>query len=151
MSSARVPKDSGYILTEDPSTPETLATIPFRELIPRPDHPKIAGISKHNALSWCQSRRELPAPAWLINRLEAKNLEKPYRGFTADGHVQDGVYNYADDEGAPLEEMIEAANKLLNILNSGQRAEVSKGSVDEEEFRLWSNPELYVNPGSSKY
>ncbi|KAJ7793787.1 hypothetical protein B0H14DRAFT_3559090, partial [Mycena olivaceomarginata] len=142
-----LPKTSGYVLADDPSTPRSSATMPFREIIPRPDHPKIAGISRHNALSWCQSRREIEAPSWLINRLEAKHLERPYKGFTVDGNVQDGLYQYADDEGAPVEAMVSAANALLGILSPQQQTEVSKGSVDDDEFRLWSNPELYVNPG----
>ncbi|KAJ7450751.1 hypothetical protein FB451DRAFT_1285029 [Mycena latifolia] len=142
-----LPKDSGYILADDPSAPLSSATVPFREIIPVPDHPKIAGISGHDALSWCQSRREIPAPAWLINRLEAKNLETPYKGFTADGTVREGLYNYADDESAPVDAMVEAANALLGVLSPDQRKEVSKKSVDEDEFRVWSNPELYMNPG----
>jgi hypothetical protein len=142
-----LPKTSGYVLADDPSTPRSSATMPFREIIPGPDHPKIAGISRHNALSWCQSRREIEAPSWLINRLEAKHLERPYKGFTVDGNVQDGLYQYADDEGAPVEAMVSAANALLGILSPQQQTEVSKGSVDDDEFRLWSNPELYVNPG----
>jgi hypothetical protein len=145
--SGSLPKNSGYVLANDPSTPLSSATVPFREIIPGPDHPKIAGISSHDALSWCQSRREIPPPAWLINRLEAKNLERPYKGFTADGTVQEGLYDYADDEGGPVDAMVEAANALLGILSPEQRQEVSKRSVDEDEFRLWSNPELYMNPG----
>jgi hypothetical protein len=98
--------------------------MPFREIIPRPDHPKIAGISRHNALSWCQSHREIEAPSWLINRLEAKHLERPYKGFTVDGNVQDGLYQYADDEGAPVEAMVSATNALLGILSPQQQTEV---------------------------
>lgn len=147
MSNIHAPKDSGYILKDDPATPKTSATVPFRELVPPADHPKIAGISKHDARSWCQSRREIPAPAWLINRLEARNLEQPYRGFTSDGHVKEGLYRYGDDEGAPVEDMAEAADALLRILTAEQQEAVLRGSVDEDEFRLWSNPELYMNPG----
>ncbi|KAJ7245907.1 hypothetical protein B0H12DRAFT_1054097, partial [Mycena haematopus] len=145
--SSSLPKDSGYILADDPSTPCSSATVPFRELLPKPGHPKIAGISGYNAQSLCQSRREIPAPAWLIDRLEAKNLERPYKGFTADGKVQEGLYTYAEDEGAPVEEMVSAAIHLLKILALEQRMEVLKESVYEDEFRLWSNPELYMNPG----
>ncbi|KAJ7838123.1 hypothetical protein B0H14DRAFT_3109641 [Mycena olivaceomarginata] len=117
-----LPKTSGYVLAYDPSTP-------------RPDHPKIAGIL------------QIEASSWLINRLEAKHLERSYKGFTVDGNVQDGLYQYADDEGAPVEAMVSAANALLGILSPQQQTEVSKGSVNDDEFRLWSNPELYVNPG----
>jgi hypothetical protein len=79
---AVLPKNSGYVQDDDPSKPRSEATIPFRDLIPKATHPRIAGIHDHNALSWCESRREIEAPAWLINRLDAKNLEQPYVGFT---------------------------------------------------------------------
>ncbi|KAJ7510689.1 hypothetical protein B0H11DRAFT_2183509 [Mycena galericulata] len=141
------PKHSGSILSDDPATPRSSATVPFREIIPAPDHPKVAGIADHDALSWCQRCKEIPQPAWLINFLDAKNLERPYKGFTADGQVQEGLYDYGDDEGAPVEAMVDAANALLGILTPDQRKEVLKESVDEDEFRWWSNPEFYLNPG----
>jgi hypothetical protein len=145
--SSMPPRQSGFIQVGDPTAPTSGAAVPFRDIIPDPSHPKIAGISSHDALSWCESRRQIPAPAWLINRLDAKNLEKPYMGFTTDGKVRKGVYKYEDDEGAPVEEMVRAAEALLTELDEGHREGVSFDGVDVDEFRLWSNPELYVNPG----
>jgi hypothetical protein len=146
--SSTPPRQSGFTKVGDPTTPSSGAAVPFRNLIPDPSHPKIAGIASHDALSWCESRRKIPAPAWLINRLDAKNLEKPYVGFTTDGQVRKGVYTYADDEGAPVEEMVRAAEALLSVLEEGQRkVGVLFDGVDADECRLWSNPELYVNPG----
>jgi hypothetical protein len=98
-------------------------------------------------LSWCESRRQIEAPAWLINRLDGKNLEKPYKGFTTDGTVREGLFNYAEDEGAPTEEVIAKTEALLNILNAEQKVAVQFGDVTDDDFRLWSNPELYMNPG----
>ncbi|RFU32766.1 hypothetical protein B7463_g3535, partial [Scytalidium lignicola] len=141
------PMNSGYLRTTDPTKPRSDAAVPFRDIIPAPDHPRIAGIEKHTALSWCDSRRQIEAPAWLINRLEAKNLERPYKGFTSDGKVRDGVYEYAEDEGAPTEEAIAATEALLKLLSPEQKTAVSFKSVLDDEFRLWSNPELYMNPG----
>ena len=122
--------------------------IPFRDTIPSADHPKIVGIASHDALSWCGSQRQIAAPGWLIHRLDAKNLEKPYVGFTVDGKVRKGVYEYAEDEGAPVEAMVSAADGLLGVLAEEQRREVMFQGMEADEFRLWSNPELYVNPGS---
>lgn len=141
------PRQSGFIQVGDPKAPTSGAAVPFRDIIPAPDHPKVAGIASHDALSWCESRRRIPAPAWLINRLDAKNVEKPYIGFTTDGHVRKGVYQYAEDEGAPVEEMVRAAEALLGLLGPEQKREVQFEGVEVDEFRLWSNPELYVNPG----
>lgn len=141
------PRDSGYIQTTDPTRPRTDAAIPFRELIPPPDHPRIAAIADCDAHTWCASRRKIDAPAWLINRLDAKNLEKPYIGFTTDGQVREGLYEYAEDEGAPVEEATKAANALLAIMSEEEKVRTLFPSVEDDEFRLWSNPELYVNPG----
>lgn len=141
------PKDSGYIQASDPTRPRSDAAVPFREIIPKPDHPKIAGIERCDAHSWCQSRRQIPAPAWLIDRLDAKNLETPYVGFTADGVVREGLYEYADDEGAPVRAATEAAERLVALLSAEEKGRTLFEDVDADEIRLWSNPELYVNPG----
>ncbi|BEJ13332.1 hypothetical protein CspHIS471_0305060 [Cutaneotrichosporon sp. HIS471] len=70
-----VPLKSGFELDDDPATPRTDATVCFRDLIPHPTHPRIAGISTHEAHSWCASRRAVLALAWLIKRLDVSNLE----------------------------------------------------------------------------
>lgn len=140
------PVNSGYLQTNDPTKPRSDAAVPFRDIIPSPDHPRIAGIENHDALSWCESRRQIEAPAWLINRLEKKNLE-PYKGFTSDGKVREGLYEYAEDEGAPTEEAIAKTEALMKVLSEEQKEAVHCGDVTDDEFRLWSNPELYVNPG----
>jgi hypothetical protein len=143
------PSTSGTSHSTDPSKPSSGAAVPFCEIRPDPDHPRIAGIANHDALSWCESRRQIAAPAWLINRLEKKNLEKPYKGFTVDGKVQEGIYNYAEDEGAPAEEVVEKVEALLSMLPEEAKTQVDCGEVEDDDFRLWSNPELYVNPGGS--
>ncbi|KAH7065421.1 hypothetical protein B0J12DRAFT_561185 [Macrophomina phaseolina] len=141
------PKDSGYIQSTDPTRPRSDAAVPFREIIPAPTHPKIAGIENCDAHSWCASRRQIPAPAWLIDRLDAKNLERPYIGFTADGKVRERLYAYADDEGAPVGDAVRAAERLVGLLSEQEKESTLFESVDADEMRLWSNPELYVNPG----
>lgn len=141
------PVNSGYLQNNDPTKPRSDAAVPFRDIIPSPTHPRIAGIEDHDALSWCDSRRQIEAPAWLINRLDKKNLEKPYKGFTTDGKVREGLYNYAKDERAPTEEVIAKIEALLGILSKDQKDAVQCGEVIDDDFRLWSNPELYMNPG----
>lgn len=139
--------DSGFHRSNDPEAPSSYVTIPFRQLIPSPDHPRIAGIAEHDALSWCHSRQKIPAPAWLINRLHIDNIERPYKGFSSDGNPRP-MFRYQVDEGAPVHEACEAVDKLLAHLSENDKAEVVRGDVaDDDEFRAWSNPELYVNPG----
>ncbi|GAA6046603.1 hypothetical protein JCM3770_006233 [Rhodotorula araucariae] len=142
------PLNSGFILQDDPATPRTDATVSFRDILPRPDHPRIAGINDHTARSWCDSRRAVEAPAWLINRLDIKNIERPYKGFSADGNPDPSIFHYEDDEGAPVEAAVQAVDRLLGGLPAELRKEVVKGDVEtDDEFRAWSNPELYVNEG----
>jgi hypothetical protein len=146
------PVNSGFILNDDPSTPRTDATVSFRDIIPKADHPRIAGINTHTAQSWCQSRREVAAPAWLINRLDVKNIERPYRGFSADGRPDPSIFHYEQDEGAPVEAAVQSVEKLLAGLSESEKAAVIKGDVEnDDEFRAWSNPELYVNEGECDY
>ena len=142
------PINSGFILSDDPATPKTDATVSFRDIIPKPDHPRIAGIHTHDAVSWCQSRREVPAPAWLINRLDMQNIERPYKGFSADGNPDPSVVRYEADEGAPVQDAVRAVEAFLDGVPESLRSEAIKGDVEkDDEFRAWSNPELYVNPG----
>lgn len=144
------PLDSGFLQDHDPSTPNTEALVSFRDIIPSPDHPRIEGIENHTAQSWCQSRREVPAPAWLINRLDKKNLKTPYRGFSADGKPDPSVYHYERDEAAPVKEASQAIISLLDGISKEQRQQILKGDVrNDDEFRLWSNPELYMNEGET--
>ena len=72
---------------------------------------------------------------------------EPYSGFTATGKVEKDVYLYADDEGAPTEAVVEKVRDLLGLLSTEQKDALECGDVRNDEFRLWSNPELYVNPG----
>lgn len=72
---------------------------------------------------------------------------EPYSGFTATGAVEENVYLYADDEGAPTEAVAEKVRDLLKLLSTEQKGALECGDVRNDEFRLWSNPELYVNPG----
>ncbi|KAF7982220.1 hypothetical protein HWV62_29416 [Athelia sp. TMB] len=89
MTSSFVPRNSGYILSNNPATPLTSAAVAFRDIIPPASHPKIAGIAAHDALPWWQSRCEIPEPAWLINHLDARSLKKPFKGFTVDGNLRE--------------------------------------------------------------
>jgi hypothetical protein len=142
------PVDSGFLHEKDPSVPCSEALVSFRDIIPSPDHPRIAGIKDHTAQSWCQTRRDVPAPAWLINRLDKKNIETPYKGFSSDGNPDASVYHYDEDEGAPIVEACQAASNLLDSLFESQHSLAVRGDIrTDDEFRMWSNPELYVNEG----
>lgn len=143
-----LPADSGFLAENDPSVPNSEALVSFRDIIPSPNHPRIAGIAEHTAQTWCETRRNVPAPAWLIDRLNKSNIEKPYKGFSSDGNPDASVYRYSQDEGAPVEEACNAANILIEALSDEEAQRTIYGDVQEDhDFRIWSNPELYVNEG----
>lgn len=149
MSSA--PLNSGFVLQDDPATPSTSATVSFRDIIPSPTHPRIAGIDTASAQSWCESRRAIAAPAWLINRLDRANIERPYKGFSSDGKPNPSIFHYAPDEGAPVEAAVASVQALLDSLSDDLKEAVIRGDVEtDDDFRAWSNPELYVNEGESR-
>ncbi|KAF9774728.1 hypothetical protein IL306_007244 [Fusarium sp. DS 682] len=120
---------------------------PFRRLLPAPDRPQLAGLSSSSAREWYESRRRVPELFDFLVRLEAENLEKPYIGITSDGHVIPDLFDYTVDEGAPVAAMCEATNAMLSILSVQQENDTVFPSVLDDNIRLWSNPEVYVNPG----
>ena len=131
-----------------PSKPSSeAANLPFRKLIPQPDHPKIQGLRDSDALQWAELKKQDKEIAYMVERLSAKHIEKPFKGFTSDGVVKEDVFKFADDEGAPTTAMVAATENLLSLLSDEQQQMSIFDSLDADEFRMWSNPELYVNPG----
>ena len=123
------------------------ANVPFRKLIPNPNHPKFQGLRDSDALQWTELKRQSKEIGYMVERLNAKHIEKPFKGFTADGVVKENVFTFADDEGAPTEAMVAATTNLISLLSDEQLKSSTFDSLDVDEFRMWSNPELYVNPG----
>lgn len=123
------------------------SSAPFRKLLPPHDYPKLSSLSSSSARQWYNDKKELPALKDFLERLEAQNLKTAFTGFTTDGKVVPELFNYALEEGAPIDAMVEAATKLLKLLSADQIRETLFGSVTDDEIRIWSNPEFYVNPG----
>lgn len=124
-----------------------LIVAPFRSSVPSPDDAKIKHLPGCTAREWCQIQRDIPLLQSVIGLLDAANLQKPYKGFTTDGVVREGVYYHAPDEGAPVDAMLAAVDGLRLVLSAEQKEMVFFDSVEADDIRLWSNPELYVNPG----
>jgi hypothetical protein len=57
------------------------------------------------------------------------------------------VYEYAEGERAPVEAMVSAAEGLLGSWERSRGRRSCFQGVEADDFRLWSNLELYVNPG----
>src|SRR5580658_5906033 len=92
----------------------------FRDLIPRSDHPRIAGIAERDAYSHAaHTLATRPRVQGLLTERRAR-IEQPFRGITTDGDVISGLYALAD-EGAPAGAMADAARAVLNVATEEER------------------------------
>lgn len=114
----------------------------FRDIIPAPNDPRVEGISQRDAYQHLEQRMENPRIAQAIKSWNDRCCE-PFRGITCDGDVQPGLFHICDEE-APTAGMVAAARTFLSVLTNEERAQVHH-PVDSENWRRWSNPELYVN------
>jgi hypothetical protein len=119
----------------------------FRRLLPPKDWYKTRSLSSSTARQWYEDKKDVPALEHFLRKLEAQNVPSPFKGFTSDGNVVDGLFQYAPDEGAPTAMMVKSASKLLRSLSAKQRASTVFDSLEDDMFRIWSNPEFYVNEG----
>jgi hypothetical protein len=114
----------------------------FRDIVPKPDDPRVAGICdrdayQHIAQRLTNPRIKLAVEGWM------KRFAEPFRGITTDGNVVPGLFHLAGED-APSEQMVAAARQLLSVVNADE-ARLMRRSVVSEHWRIWSNPELYVN------
>ncbi|KAH7176124.1 hypothetical protein EDB81DRAFT_633551, partial [Dactylonectria macrodidyma] len=84
----------------------------------------------------------------LISREDLKPIFGPwidsvkvsFKGVTTDGKKVQGLYSL-QDEGAPTEAMVAAANRVLEVLTPEETAKAVY-DLDSEQWRKWSNPEI---------
>lgn len=75
------------------------------------------------------------AKGWL------ENYQKPYHGFTTDGHVRQNLWRADPSANGPTKEMVQAAKSLIDVATEEEK----KGfrfEADAKEWRSWSNPEV---------
>lgn len=113
----------------------------FRSLIPQPPGVKIGGPT---ARAHAQAVLKNERARGLFDNW-ARLYAEPYRGLTADGRVQRGLYKL-QSEAAPVGPMTDAANNLLSLLPPEQRP-AACFPIDAPEWRRWQNTELYVETG----
>jgi len=115
----------------------------FRDLIPPPDHPRIAGISERDAYSHAaHALATRPRVQGLLAERRAR-IEEQFRGITTDGDVVPDLYMLTDED-APTGAMVEAARNVLNVASAEERANLCFG-IEAPQWRMWSNPELYFD------
>lgn len=57
------------------------------------------------------------------------------------------MHQYGADEGAPVKQACESVKALIAQLSEEEKTRTCLADIESDDFRLWSNPELYVNPG----
>jgi hypothetical protein len=115
----------------------------FRDLIPPPDHPRIAGIAERDAYGHADNALATrPRVLGLLAERRAR-IEQPFRGITTNGDVIPDLYALAD-EAAPAGPMMEAARAVLNAATEAEQARL-RFPIDAPQWRMWSNPELYFD------
>jgi hypothetical protein len=78
---------------------------------------------------------------------EAAALAEPFRGITADGRVQSGLFPLRST-GVSTEPVRNAASAFLKALTPEQRARTTF-AVDDPEWRKWMNVHRYTRQGVS--
>jgi hypothetical protein len=78
---------------------------------------------------------------------EGAALAEPFRGITADGKVQSGLFSIKST-GVTTEPVRKAADAFLGALTPEQRAK-TKFPVDDIEWRKWMNVHRYTRQGVS--
>ena len=114
----------------------------FRELLPGPEHRARAGIAERDAYRHADRMLASPRGQAFIAAYNER-LAQPFAGVTCDGNVIADLYRREDNQ-APVAEMVAAARRVLDSCRDEERAKV-RFAIDAPNWRMWSNPELYVN------
>ena len=78
---------------------------------------------------------------------EKPGLAQPFRGITANGQIETGLFPVRST-GVSTEPVRAAAAVFLASLNDAQRTR-TKFAVDDDEWRKWMNQSFYVRQGVS--
>jgi hypothetical protein len=114
----------------------------FRDILPGPDYRSRAGIAERDAYSHADRMLASPLGQAFIGGYHER-LAKPFVGVTHDGHVIADLYELEDND-APVDAMVGAARRVLQDCSDEERVKV-RFAIDAPNWRMWSNPELYVN------
>jgi len=113
----------------------------------------LAGITTCSLLPLAASTQTPPPrrPQEVLQRLstqaETQGLAEPFRGVTANGHVEPGLF-HIKATGVSTEPVRRAAEKFLAGLTEAQRGR-TLFAVDDPEWRKWMNQSFYVRQGIS--
>src|ERR1700704_1412329 len=114
----------------------------FRPFVPPADHPKIAGLAALDAHGYRVRALQNPWVREWTARWE-ELYACPFVGITTDGSPIPSLFTIADED-APVAAMTLAARRLMEQASAEQRQRLCL-RIDAAEWRIWSNPEFYVN------
>ncbi|EKJ74584.1 hypothetical protein FPSE_05334 [Fusarium pseudograminearum CS3096] len=117
----------------------------FRQYLPNLNQPRFQDMKKQDAYEYAEIFKKGGQPPWLhgLYLHWRKLFNEPYQGVTSDGVVKDGLFELQDD-GIPIESIVEAANSLCSSLSEEQKNKTFY-HIDSPEWRSWSNPEFLLS------
>ena len=115
----------------------------FRDLLFPVDSPRLASFRGMDASTYAREAVKHPVPAALVEDWR-QLYAQPYCCITCDGRKEGGLFKL-QDEGAPTDRLVAAANHLVDSLSPAERAAV-RYPIDAPQWRAWSNPEFLINP-----
>ncbi|OAL40336.1 hypothetical protein AYO20_00072 [Fonsecaea nubica] len=117
----------------------------YRQYLPDLTIPRFTTMAKQDAHVYAAAFKESGIPPWLhalyLHWLEL--LKEPFKGVTNDGTVRRDLFKI-QDEGVPIDRIVEATQALIHQLTPAQVARVSY-HIDSPEWRTWSNPEFLLS------
>ncbi|MGN7149904.1 DUF3500 domain-containing protein [Arthrobacter sp. SAFR-179] len=120
-----------------------MSTPSFRDYLFSPDHPRVAEIRRLSPREYAEAAKSDPFAGPMIEGWQ-KLYPRPFTGITSDGERREGLYPLAParpGEEAPTAEMVAAARKLLDAVDSEQARQLGY-AVDAPEWQSWANPEF---------
>ncbi|NVO25567.1 DUF3500 domain-containing protein [Donghicola mangrovi] len=114
----------------------------FHAFLKPQDHPRILMGRGHSVESY--GAQMLATEKAVGLKAEWARLQsEQFKGITADGTVQEGLFSLVDEGFDPLP-AVQAAESLLSLLTPEQRAAIAY-PVDSNAWRGWYNPEIPFN------
>ena len=127
----------------------TLITRPATRLILMAVLSLLTFISMPNSIAFTQRPAEDRMERFrrMSTDAETKGLADPFKGITADGHVEPGLFPIRSS-GVSTDGVRKAAEVFLTGLAKEQRDKTTF-SVDDPEWRKWMNQHFYIRQGVS--
>ncbi|KAJ9134257.1 DUF3500 domain protein [Pleurostoma richardsiae] len=127
------------------STSGDVSDSPFREFLPDLSGERFTTMKKQDAYEYARAFKEGGKPPWLHALWQhwLKLFIEPFKGVTNDGKPRQGLFQL-EDEGIPIEEIVDAAQLVVSKLNQNQR-ERTLYHIDSPQWRTWSNPEFLLS------